>query len=266
MSYKLVAIDMDGTLLDDNQQVPEKNQAMIEKLADWGVDFVLASGRPYQSLHPYTEELEVYLPLISANGSIIRCTLTDKIYHESSMPLELAREVVEYGEKNGYSISLYYPDKIVTREQKMAQGHREKEGVKPEVVEKFAITTPPAKIIYHAVPAKIKKGVTYLSEKYEDQLYVTQSDDEYLEVMNLEVSKGEALKYMMERMDFAAEEVVAIGNNYNDVAMLKVAGLAVAMGNSPMGVKEAADFVTKSNQEAGVAYALEQIFLKNNWK
>ncbi len=265
MNYKLVAIDMDGTLLDKESRVLERNRIMIEKLADRGVDFVLASGRPYQSLHPYTEKLEVYLPLISANGSIIRCTLTDKIYHKSSISLDLAREILEYGEKNGYSVSLYYPDKIVTREEKMAKGHREEEGVEPKVVDKFSITTPPAKIIYYAAPPKIKRGVTYLSEKYKDELYVTQSDDEYLEVMNLEVSKGSALQYMMERMNFSAEEVVSIGNNYNDVAMFKVAGLSVAMENAPEGVKEAADFVTKNNEEAGVAYALEQIFLKNNW-
>ncbi|GAB6100337.1 Cof-type HAD-IIB family hydrolase [Halanaerocella petrolearia] len=262
MSYKLVAIDMDGTLLNNNHQVSTKNREVINRLADQGVQFVLASGRPYQSLHPYTEELEVYLPLISANGSIVKCTITDKVYHKADMPLELAQEILDYGLENNYGVSLYFEDDIYTFDEELARGHQELEGLDVEVIDDSKLEEPPVKIIYYDKVDKIDKAFSKLASDYEDRLYITRSDDEYVEAMNLEISKGQALEYLMDRLDLIPEEVISIGNNYNDVAMFEVAGLAVAMDNAPDAVKEKADFVTKSNHENGVAYALEKFIVE----
>ena len=262
MDYKLVAIDMDGTLLNNDKEITEENRKMIEQLADQGVSFILASGRPYQSLEPYTQELEVYLPLISANGSMVKCSLTEKTYHKCNLPLDKAQEIIDYGLDNDYGVSVYYDGRILTSSEEMAQGHLELEGIKPEVVTGLKLSQAPIKIIYYGTEEKIDEAYSFLGTKYQNKLYVTRSDEEYLEVMNLEVSKGQALEYMMETMNIKAEQVIAIGNNFNDVAMFKAAGVAVAMSNSPQGVKEEADVVTKSNQDNGVAYALEKIVIE----
>ncbi|MFO7819428.1 MAG: Cof-type HAD-IIB family hydrolase [Halanaerobacter sp.] len=263
MAYKLVAIDVDGTLLNNNKEIPAENKEMMERLADEGVNFILASGRPYQSLKPYTEELEVYLPLISANGSMVKCCLTDRVYHKSNLPLAKAQEIVDYGLDNGYGISVYYEGKILTSHQEMVKGHVELEGIRPEVEEELRLSKPPIKIIYYGSEEKIDHAYSFLGEKYQHQLYITRSDEEYLEVMNIEVSKGEALEYMMDKMNLEAEEVIAIGNNFNDVAMFETAGLAVAVENAPQEVKEQADFVAKSNQDNGVAHALQKIIVED---
>ena len=262
MDYKLVAIDMDGTLLNNDKEIPEQNREIIEKLADEGVSFILASGRPYQSLEPYTKELEVYLPLISANGSMVKCSLTEKTYHKCNLPLDKAQEIIDYGLKNDYGVSVYYDGQILTSSEEMAQGHLELEGIKPEVVTGLKLSKPPIKIIYYGAEEKIDQAYSFLGAEYQNKLYITRSDEEYLEVMNLKVSKGQALQYMMTTMNIESEQVIAIGNNFNDVAMFKTAGVAVAMGNSPQGVKEEADFVTKSNQNNGVAYALQKIIVE----
>ena len=266
MNYKLVAIDMDGTLLNDEKEIPQENREMIEKLADEGVSFILASGRPYQSLAPYTKELEVYLPLISANGSMVKCSLTEKTYHKCNLPLNKAQEIVNYGLKNDYGVSVYYDGEILTSSPEMAEGHLELEGIKPQVVKDLKLSKPPIKIIYYGLEEKIDQAYSFLGDEYKNKLYITRSDEEYLEVMNLEVSKGQALEYMMEKMNVKAEEVIAIGNNFNDVAMFEVAGVAVAMGNSPQGVKDKADFITKSNQDNGVAHALRKIVIEGGAK
>ncbi|GAB6138280.1 Cof-type HAD-IIB family hydrolase [Halanaerobaculum tunisiense] len=262
MNYKLVAIDMDGTLLNNENQVPPRNKEVIARLADQGVQFVLASGRPYQSLHPYTDELEVYLPLITANGSIVKCSITDKVYHKVQLPLDLAQEVLDYGLANDYGVSLYFEDEIYTCDQEMAAGHQELEGVEPIIFDcDLELETAPVKIIYYDQPAEITTAFSELSKKYQDKLYITRSDDHYVEAMNLKVSKGQALEYLMEQMNLSSQEVIAIGNNHNDVAMFETAGLAVAMENAPEEVKDQADFVTTSNQECGVADALEKFII-----
>jgi hypothetical protein len=258
MRYKLVAVDMDGTLLNDDHKVSDKNREAINKFANQGVNFILASGRPYQSLYPYTKELEVYLPLVTSNGSIVKCPLTKNIYHNKQIPLELAEEILEYGYNNSYGMSLYFGDKVITNQKSIAEVHNDLEGIKAIIEEKHQLREEPTKILFSGEPKKMLELFALLAERYEDKLYITQSDEEYVEVMNLEVSKGNALKYMMNRMNIEKEEVIAIGNNFNDVAMFEIAGLSIAMANSPEGVKEKADFVTKTNLEDGVAYALER--------
>ncbi len=258
MRYKLIAIDMDGTLLDDNHQVPLKNKETITRFAKQGINFILASGRPYQSLYPYTNELEVYLPLVSANGSIVKCPLTESIYHKSDLPYDLAKEILAYARDNDFSASIYFEDDIITSSQELADVHFELEGLEVELDENYKLNHPPVKIVIFGEADSITRVYSDLADRYENRLYVTRSDDRCVEVMNLEVSKGNALKYMMDRMNIDPEEVIAIGNQFNDLAMFEVAGLAIAMGNSPQGVKDAADFVTKSNEDNGVAYALEK--------
>ena len=97
-----------------------------------------------------------------------------------------------------------------------------------------------------------------IHERYKENLYVTRSDDKFLDVMYINASKGNTLKHLMEVMGYSKEEVLVIGNSYNDIAMFEVAGLAVAMENSPQKVKNSAHYVTKTNDQHGVAYALDK--------
>ncbi|WP_027339711.1 Cof-type HAD-IIB family hydrolase [Halonatronum saccharophilum] len=262
MSYKLVAIDMDGTLLNDKHQVSKKNKEVIIKLANEGINFVLASGRPYNSLYPYTKELEVYLPLVTANGSIIKCPLTEKVYKKTGIGIEMAKEILDYGLSKDYGISFYYEGKVITLSEELVEIHRDLEGLEAHLVKDVNLQKSPIKIIFSGEVEEISKSFKELFNRYQGSLYITSSEEYILEVMNLEVSKGKALEYMIERMGIEAKEIIAIGNNFNDVAMFEVAGLSIAMDNSPQGVKNAADLVTKSNEEDGVAYALEKIIVE----
>ena len=261
MNYKLVAIDMDGTLLNDQHKISDKNKEVIYKLANRGVNFILASGRSYQSLHPYTKELDVYLPLITANGALIKSSLDDKVYYKCDISLDKAQEIIDYGIEHDYSLSLYYEDEIKTIGKRLREQILELEGIKSEVLGKnINLNREPIKIIYSSDPERIKKAEEFLINKYRDDLYITRSNDIYLEIMDLDVSKGNALNYMIEKMNISAQEVIAIGNNFNDIAMFDVAGLAVAMENAPQKVKEKSDYVTKDNNQDGVAVLLEDIF------
>ncbi len=261
MKYKLIAIDMDGTLLNNKHKVSNRNKEIIKKLVNQGVNFVLASGRPYQALHSYTKELEVYLPLITNNGSIIISSLDGRVYNKVSLSLNIAEEIIEYAQNKGHQLSLYFDDEVKTFNQELAEIQDELEGMSPEVISEITLSKAPIKVIYYDNKEKIEESYKILSKEYSDSLYITSSEENILEIMDARVSKGKGLEYMMKRMNIQKEEVMAIGNNFNDVTMFKVAGMAVAMENSPKAVKEKADFVTKSNQDDGVAYALDKLVL-----
>ncbi|AGB41735.1 HAD-superfamily hydrolase, subfamily IIB [Halobacteroides halobius DSM 5150] len=263
MSYKLVAVDMDDTLLDENQQISKKNREVISSLLDQKINIVLASGRPYASLATYADNLGVVLPLITANGSLIKCSLTDKIYHKLNLNLKYAQEILTYAQEYDYEISVYYEDKIITNYSARAKLHRELKEVNNIVLDKnLELESDPIKLLLHHQEDEIlEQGFKDLEDKYEEQLYITSAGVESIEVMTQGANKGNALTYIMNKLNIKPEEVIAIGNGDNDLPMFEVAGLAVAMGNSLEQVKQQADFVTKSNQQDGVAYALEKFIL-----
>ncbi|KKK38933.1 HAD family hydrolase [Mesobacillus campisalis] len=258
MQYKLVVLDMDGTLLNDKHQVSAANKEAIQRLKKHGIHIVLASGRPYESIYPYVNELGTDLPIIAANGALIKSPLTSEVYYSAGLPIHLTKEIVEYGQENQYPVSLYLDGEVHTFHESMVKVHWELEKLNAKLIEKFEGKKDLYKIIYRNIPEKIEEAFLHLEKKYRNQLYITRSDDIYLDIMNINVSKGMALRQILETHHFSPDEVVVMGNSYNDTTMFEVAGLSIAMENSPAVVKEAADFVTKSNNEDGVAYALER--------
>ncbi len=258
MRYKLVVLDMDGTLLDNDHRVSEANREVIQRLNREGTKVILASGRPYESIHPYVKELGIELPIIAANGALIKCPRSSEVYYSTGLPINLAKEIVEYGKENHYPISLYLDSEVHTFNESMVKVHWELESLNARVIDTFDGGKEVYKIIYKNTPQKIEEAFKHLEQIYKEKLYITRSDDTYLDVMNSNASKGKALHQLLGRLHISSHEVLVMGNSFNDIAMFEVAGFAIAMDNSPQEVKDAADFVTKSNYEDGVAYALDK--------
>lgn len=258
MQYKLVVLDMDGTLLDNNHHVSNANTEVIHRLKRDGVSVALASGRPYESIYPYIKDLGIDLPIIAANGTLIKSPLSSEVYYSSGLPINLAKEIVEYGQENQYSISLYFDGEVHTFNESMVKVHWEIEKLNARVVDKFESERDLYKIVYVNTPQKVEEAFKYLEQKYKGKLYITSSDDISLEVMNINASKGKALYQLMDMLHISSHEVLVMGNSFNDIAMFEVAGLAIAMDNAPQEVKDAADFVTKSNNDNGVTHALDR--------
>ncbi|MEH7333570.1 Cof-type HAD-IIB family hydrolase [Neobacillus drentensis] len=259
MQYKLVVLDMDGTLLNDDHLVSDTNKEVIHRLKRVGTSVALASGRPYESIYPYVKDLEIDLPIIAANGALIKNPISNEVHYSASLPSELAKEIVEYGQENQYPISLYLDGEVHTFNENMVKVHWELEKLQARFIDKFEDEKELYKIIYAHTPEKIEDAFYRLEEKYKEKLYITRSDDRYLDVMNINASKGKALHQLMEMLQISSQEVLVIGNSFNDIAMFEVAGCAIAMENSPQEVKNAADFVTKSNNDNGVAYVLDRV-------
>lgn len=260
MQYKLVVLDMDGTLLNGENEVSKGNRETIFQLMEQGVQFILASGRPYESLIAYAEDLGMDLPVISANGALVKSAISNDVYFTSNVPSNLVKEILHAVEGTSFAVSLYLEDGILTFDDNMMELHKNLEGIKARKIESFTDDLPVLKILLSDHPDKVTDMFTRFELKYENDLYITSSEPYFLEIMNNDASKGLALSQLMKKMEISAEEVVVLGNNFNDVAMFDVAGFSVAMANSPQDVQGMADFVTKTNAEDGVAYALRKLF------
>ena len=261
MKYKLVVLDLDGTLLNDEHEVSRENRTTISCLKKQGVQFMLASGRPYKSIVPYAMDLGLDLPIISANGSIVKSPKDNDVYVSSSLPKELAKEIIDFAKEQMFSISLYLENNILTFNDDLINLHRDLEKLEARKITRFLFEQPIFKILLVHHPKKIKETLHWLGTKYKNKLHITSSEQNFIEVMNINASKGIALKHLMKKMGLPSQEAIVFGNNFNDVSMFEIAGLSVAMLNSPYKVRNIADIVTKSNVEDGVAYALKKIFL-----
>lgn len=265
MKNKLIALDLDDTLLNSSHQLSQVNQNIINKILNLGANITLASGRPHHSLSIYAELLKINLPLISANGSLIKDE--NETYKKININYETAKAIVNYGKKNGYIISIYFEDKIITNNSESEKIHRELKEVDDIIMNNdLKFLEEPIKILLNidkdsANEKMIKDGFKELRKNYDQKLYLTSASRNSIEVMNKNATKGNGLKYIADKLNITPENIVAIGNGHNDIKMFEVAGLSIAMGNSSDYVKSKADYVTKNHDQDGVAYAIKKYIL-----
>ncbi|ACL70361.1 Cof-type HAD-IIB family hydrolase [Halothermothrix orenii] len=263
--YRMVAMDLDGTLIDENQNLSQVTIDVITELMNRGVICVIATGRMFISALPYVRKLGIKKPVITYNGAFIKDPVTNKVLHHKPIPLNLAGQVIKITEEYGNHINLYEDDRLlVARRNEETLLYEDIAGVKAREVGPLSdyLGKPPTKLLiierdrdkYEAIYREIRLQL-------EDDLAVTRSRDIFIEIMGKEISKGKALEKVASGFEIPLSQVIAIGDSWNDLEMIKAAGLGVAMGNSPEQIKAEADLVTLSNKENGVARILEKVLL-----
>lgn len=272
MDIKLIGIDMDGTLLNSNNEISPRTKKAIQKASDAGVKIVLATGRILSSAINYLDILGIKKPIIASNGAVLIDEHRNKIF-ESSLNMEVVEKVMNIGELNNiyyhfYDEDTFYSNIYVEEVIKFykTQGNIEENKVKFNIFkEKQEITNNDSLNIYKFM--FLDEDIYKLSllrnelEKLED-INVCSSWMNNVEVMGKEVSKGRSLEYLCKKLNILPEEVITIGDNENDISMLNYAGMGVAMGNSIEEVKSIADIITLNNDEDGVARIIEKYVLK----
>ena len=278
MNYKMLVLDIDGTLTNSKKEITKKNKEAVLRLADQGVHVVIASGRPVNGILPYAKELGLTKKggyILAFNGAKIvgfYPTGGDEIhYHtlyEKNLPLhtvdrlgQLAKErglaMLTYD--RGYVISTNPRDPFVDLEARINK-------IPLRQIESFQeygeLLTP--KCIVTGEGNLLAKEEEVFAKAFEE-LDVYRSEEFFLEVVPKGVNKAEAIESFLnvlrkEGEEISKEEVVAIGDGYNDLSMISYAGMGVAMANAKDEVKEAADYVTDSNDQDGVAKAIEKIW------
>lgn len=267
MKYKLIVSDMDGTLLGDDHQLTEENKIALSKALEKGVKIVPASGRIYDSAKEHFNFLDINTPLIACNGAIIKETKTNKLIYKNSVPNDICMKIIDVFEKNEVYYQLYSENTMMCKNLTSKDKEKTRERLKNffndhvnvhfgEDLKEEASKHKILKLIAiddHDME-KLKRVREDLS-KIED-IEMTSSWYNNIEIMHKGANKGEALKALIKYLGIDREEVIAFGDNYNDLPMIELAGLGVVMGNADEAVKEKADYITSTNTEDGVAKAI----------
>lgn len=260
-------MDLDDTLLRNDWTVSERVVEAVRKAREQGVHVTFATGRMPASTRPYVEQLGIDVPIITYNGAMIQEVLSREILYRKVIPAETSLEVVSWLLSQGLHVHVYRKDVVyvhmmnawskayaqatrvpVVEEDLIALLKKEKEGVE--------------KILFFGEGKDLLSWGERILERFRGNVHLTRSKPHFLEIIHPEVNKGVALTALAERLGIIPEEIMAIGDNLNDLEMIRYAGLGVAIGNAQQEVKEAADVVTASNQEDGVAQAIETYVLK----
>ena len=270
--YKLVAIDLDGTLVTDEKELRSKTIEVIKEASKKGVKIMISSGRSFYRLEKYIDALGLRKEnqcTICFNGGMIVENTTKEILYSQNLDADEVKELIKLGKILELPIMIYSKDAhcvekvpdVVKRNAKNLKGMNLKIidfneinfNEKQNYIYKVCFIDNPETII-----EKRKEIPKEFFEKYE----ITSSVPEYLEIVKKGIKKSEAIKFVMEKYHIKQEEVMAIGDGENDVEMLSFAGLGIAMENANDFVKEFANVVTTSNNHDGVANAIEKYILR----
>lgn len=266
MGIKLLALDLDDTLLDPGLRIAPNCFDAIRAARAKGVRVTISTGRMYQSALPYAQQLQIDAPLIIYQGAWVKSSQTDETFYYEPLSNELSKQAIEFFRGFGVHYHSYFNDELCM-EQLSEEGncYSRLAGVKPHIVGDLIDEldrSQAMKIMAITDNQKVLLEMeSELKSRFMHSLHVTRSKPDYLEIMSRQASKANALQVIAEHYGIDRKEVMAIGDSYNDIDMIEWAGLGVAMGNAFAPVKEAADFVTTSNEEDGVAEAIRRFVL-----
>ncbi len=269
--YKLIAIDVDGTLVTDEKKLTQKTIEVIKEALKKDIKIVISTGRSFYRLEKFIDALDLRSEnqcTICLNGGIIIENLTKEVLYSKNLEAEEVEELIQLGKALRLPIMIYTKDNqyVETIPEVVRKNTENLKGMHLKVVNFNQLNfTKPQNYIYKVCfidkPEKITEKRELISKEILEKYEITSSVPEYLEIVKKGIKKSEAIKVVMEKYDIKKEEVMAIGDGENDIEMLDFAGLGIAMENASDFVKEFANDVTTSNNHDGVANAIEKYVL-----
>ncbi len=267
MDYKMLVLDLDDSLLGSDLKISSRNEEALLAAIQKGVLVTIATGRMFSSTIPYVEQLGIDIPIITYQGALIKNALSHKTLLHIPIEWEVSMDLIRDSKENGYYIQGYIDDKYYMEEENeysdfyhTISGRR---GIVVSDLEEYAQNREVTKFIIIDEPEKVLRLRDRYEDLYGDRLQVTISKPQFLEFTHRDATKGKAIECLADMLDIDREAVIAVGDSYNDLSMIEFAGLGVAMGNAPDEVRKVADYVTLSNDEAGVAHVIEKFILRS---
>ena len=269
MAYKVLALDIDGTLTNSEKKITERTRTAIRNAAQHGVKIVIASGRPVQGIWGYAEQLdlkELDGYILSFNGGRLISCRTGEIIHDVKLPLQYLPEIYELSKQYGVNLMSYEGDNLITEEpeDEFLAIEARINGLGIRKVDNLSeyIDFPINKCLMLGEGDYLAKVEKKVYAALSDRLDVYRSEPFFLEILPKGVDKAKALEGLLDKLGCDRTELMACGDGYNDLTMIRYAGMGVAMANARDEVKAEADYVTLSNDEDGVAAAIEKFILK----
>ncbi|KEI03302.1 Cof-type HAD-IIB family hydrolase [Clostridium botulinum] len=273
MTYKLICLDMDGTLLNTNKKISDRSKRAIKKAHEQGVKIAISTGRIFTSAKYYAHMLEISAPIIASNGAYIREKDKNEIIYKSILSKDQCRDIINITKKYDFNFYLNTCDTIISSKPypkgytylEMSNDLPEDMKIKLEVntdLEEEAV-----KRNGEIIKAICISNDSEMLEKARQEvlslksLELVSSLGDNFEIMNKGVSKGRGVQELAKFYGLTREEVICMGDGENDLSMIEYAGLGIAMGNAPEFIKEKANYITDTNDDDGVAKAIEKFVL-----
>jgi Cof subfamily protein (haloacid dehalogenase superfamily) len=267
MKYKMLVVDMDDTLLNDDHIISQENAAMLLKAQELGVYVVLASGRPTSAMIEYAKELQCDINnsyMISFNGSTITDLKEDKILYENALTKEEIHSLYDFSQANNTHIITYIDGKIISeKHSEYIDVEKNITGLELVIVPNFKdfVTNSAVKCILLEEPSYLKSVESKLKQA-QPNLSICMSKPFFLEAAPNGVDKGAAIQILAERLNILPSEIIAVGNAGNDLTMVQYAGLGVWVDNVDPELRALGDVIVASNNNHGVAEVVRRFILE----
>ena len=268
MKAKALVLDIDGTLTNSCKEITPATKAGIFAALEKGHKCVLASGRPAFGMRRYARELELEKHggyLLSHNGARVVACGTGEVIYENPLPLAAVPGLYEFAAKNRCGLATHLEDMVISAfaPDKYVSWEAHINGMPVRHVEDFPafVDFDIYKCFMTAEGERAEGLEKKLRAQYGDMLAIYRSEPYFIEIVPRGVDKGDSLRRLMEHMGIAREDVICCGDGFNDISMMRYAGVGVAMGNAQQAVKDAADYVTASNDEDGLVQVIEGFLL-----
>ena len=259
---RLIATDLDGTLLNNEHKISDYNKKVISAVNEKGIKVILSTGRPTSAATKFLDDLNIETDMISFNGAMI----TDRkvnILYENNLESSIGKELIEIAKKYKIYYQGFLGERWNLSDAKskwlnfyISIAKIDNYSVGFDNIKDFSFS----KFMFIGENEILKEIAEELDKKLKDKVYYAFSRPVYLEVHSPKVSKANALCFLLNKYDIKKENVMAFGDNNNDIEMLEIAGISVAVDNAENALKEKAKYITKSNIENGVGYFINKYF------
>lgn len=278
MAIKLIAIDLDGTLLDSKRNLSKENYQAIQDAKAAGIKVVLCTGRPLRSMNYLLDELHLKDEedlAITYNGGLIQHTKSGDIVHEFTLDRKQCIDIYKLGQELNLPVNFIdleyiyeppYPEGVESIYNKgntnipKDQALQFSKLLMDEMPEPFTIN----KVVMSRPGEELDAAIPRIDKSYYEKYNIYKSQDNILEILPKNVDKGFAMRVVGEMLGLEKNEIMGIGDQENDKSLVENAGLGVAMGNAIEDVKTVADYITKTNDDHGVAHAIRKFALNEN--
>lgn len=264
MKYKLLATDMDGTLLDDNKQIDECTRNIINKAISKGLIFVIASGRPIKTLRKYLSLFDNDIYVIAYNGSLIQTSKTNKIIFKEYIEKEILIKIVKFLNDNNKTFIAWQDDNLYCNvKNAYTDNYQKVSSVDMIEIKDYNMfyNMKINKVIMIDSEENIKTFMPIVNENLKEDCTFVTSQAYFLEFMKKGINKASSLAEVCKILDIKRDEVIAIGDGFNDLDMLQFAHLNVAPSNACEEIKGCVNYVTSSNNNGGVRKVIEKFVL-----
>ncbi len=262
LRYKLIVLDLDGTLLDGQKKISARTRTTLERARADGAAVAIATGRSFAMARHFVDGFPLNGPQITYNGAAIVDPVTGRPLYLQALPGRLVGPVIDFLRDQRVFTSYFAEEEVYVRH----RSSLEHALVPPEMPPAVEVADfdelrhlPAIKIVATAARERIDTLRPVAESAFGADLYVTRTDAVLLEFLHPSVSKGTALKRVIKLLDLSAEDVIAFGDSHNDLELLQIAGTGVAMGNAVDEVRAMADIVAPPNTDDGVARVLETV-------